>query len=288
MPPIPAKKPVAAPAKAAPADNVITPAITVSRSFTVPMGNASDGYASVKFGISVTGTDYETVSEQVGAYMAAEAEKAGAQYTELTGGEAGDDAGDDAGTEGAAEGDDEATGDEDVTPESIMAMNRDALIALVTENDLPVDPDDFSKNAKGLGEFRQAVVDAAFDNGEEQITEEAIREMDRPTLVKFIADNAIDVDAKKHTKLSALHNAVVEAMVAAADEDADADADADAGDDTAADDAGDAYTAETLGALTITDLKAIYTEWELGPFPAGPPVKQKPLAIKAILAAQAG
>lgn len=277
-----ATKPATPAVEEATDDNVIN-SITVARGFTISRGD----YNSVKVQatVSASGPDaYETASAKLEEVLAVEIEKAGVQFNEITGAEPGDD---DSGGEGAEEVDDtegSTEGGEEggLTAEDVNGMKRADLEALITDNELAIDPDEHPKTAKGLASLKAAIIEAAFsEEAEDEITEDAINAMDRPTLVKFIKTNEIDVDPAKHSKLTALKAAVIDALAGGVEDATDPDAD-----DATDPDATEGYDEEALTAMGLPDLKAIYAEWELGAFPKGPPVKQKQLAIKAILAAQ--
>jgi hypothetical protein len=278
-------------AKEATDDNDIT-SVSISRGFTVGMGD----FSSIKVSALVTASTYEAATAEIDRVLALEIEKAGAQFSELAptdGAEADDtDAPEDAEATEDAEGEAEGYSEED-----IAAMTRPELVTLVEENELGLDPTDYAKNKAGLEEFKQAIIaimqdgaeegddtddsDGAEGDAEEAISEEDIMEMDRPTLVALIADNELDVDHKKLTKLSGLRAAVVEAIQALSE------AEADEPDEAEATAEGDEYTEEDLSALAVDDIKAIWTDWEIpGKYPPGPPNVAKKLAIKKILAFQ--
>lgn len=263
---------------------------TVGRSFTVSMGE----FNSVKVSAMVSASTYALASEKVEEIIGIEAEKAGLQFNALVGGgEGDDDTGlEDPDAEDTAEADDEdaAEGGDDepeVGPDEINAMKRPDILKLIKDNQLTTDPDDFPKTAKGLQALREAVIAEAFSD---DVTEEQIMEMDRTELIAMIEENGLAIKPKTLPKLGDLRTAVVEAMAAeAGEEDAEPDDEPEEeADEAEADDNSEGYDAEQLGAMGIPDLKAIYTEWDLGKFPAGAPPVAKKLAIKAILAAQEG
>lgn len=143
--------------------------------------------------------------------------------------------------------------------------------------------------------------DADDADDEDGVTAEDINAMDRKQLEALIAEaiddesleeDAIDLADFKKTKsgLAELRAAVVAALVEEDDED---DGEGDEEDDEADDEDGDddeedeGYTEAELKKMSISDLKDIYKEWEMGKFPKGKDDKAiKKTAVAAILEAQ--
>lgn len=187
-----------------------------------------------------------------------------------------------------------------ITADDIRGMKRSEVLALVTEYEIGgIDADDFPNTKTGNDGLREAVIAAAglededdeeaepeaeaeAEEGEgEEITEEGIRAMKRPALIKFIADNELEIDEKKFAKLEKLADAVVAAMSSEEEEEAEPEPEAEEGE-------GEGYSQEELEAYSTDDLKAIFADpsWSLGKFPPGPPKVAKKLAISKILKAQ--
>ena len=262
---------------------VIGRTVTITRGLSVAVGESQ--WAKISVGITGPRDEVDDIREDVKVLALEEIASAVEQIQEYAFPEAEAEAD----AEGSAEAP-EGEGEEgEITAETVREMSREEIVTLLKENDgIEVDLAAFKKTAAGLSELREAVITAAGleeadatdgdadAEGEGVISEDEINAMDRVTLVTLIKDNSIEVDPKKFPKLAELKTAVIEA-IAAAD---GADGEAEGGDES--------YTAESLGGMSIPDLKEIYTEWGLGTFPVGPPPAAKKKAIEAILKAQAG
>ena len=276
--------------------------ISVSRKFTFTPTGASQ-YESLSIQAMVTAETYEEAADKVEEIMLLEAERANVQFAEvaMSANEVASDLEGEEAAEDEAEGE---AGEEDVTPEAVMAMKRSELLELITENTLDVDPTKLPK----INDLRAAVVEAAFggeedgeaEEGEEaegeeegaeeeeaEITEEDIKAMTRVELVAFAKSQEIPLTLSDYAKnpkgLGNMASDVIKALEAAAEEEGEEEAGEEEGD--AAD---DPYTSAGLTAMTVPELKEIYAEWELGAFPAGAPPVAKKKAVAAILAAQEG
>jgi len=113
----------------------------------------------------------------------------------------------------------------DLDEDGVREMNRKDLIALIKEQELEVDPKDFKK----LPDLVEAVLEALFppeeseeeseeeteeESEEGELTEDAVREMDRKELIELIKEQELEIDPKEFKKTSELTDAVIEALFA--------------------------------------------------------------------------
>lgn len=234
----------------------LTSSVSIGRKFTIPGKN---DFESIQFSALVTAPTYEEASAMVDEIMLAEAEKAGIQFVEIR--DAGTADADDDGTDDADADDadaDDADPDADdaeegLDEETVLAMSLKDLKALIAENSLDTDPDDYKGKTKGLAKAVLAEILASQDDDADDADADADDADDDAD-----ADDADDADAD--------------------------DADADADDDTAQN---EPYTRKELEAMKVADLEAIWDEWEIkGKKPTGAVPVVKKTYVNKIMAAQ--
>ncbi len=277
--------------------------VSVSRKFTYAP-TAGSQYESLSISAQVTATDYDTATATLDEIMMAEAEKANVQFAEVAM-SANSVAADLEEADGTVDETAEAGAeDEDIGPDQINEMKREPLLELAKANGLPIKPADYAKNAKGLANLREDIIKIAFadddagdapeetgdETGEEEtgteeetgdLTVEDVMAMERSELIALVKENSLGIATKNYPKIADLRTAVIE--VAFAEEET--------GDETGEEETGteeevQAYDEAELAAMSIDELKLIYTSWEMGKFPAGIPKVAKAAAVKALMAAQ--
>jgi hypothetical protein len=146
------------------------------RRLTVTVGTAAD-FGKIKVGLSLSenvkdsddpmalaDSIFETLTEKLEEQYDALAEKIGleeGEYEDDPGDDGGDDGDDDWGDEGGDDGsDDEGDGEpEEIDEDDIRKMKKDELLELIEDEQLELDPKDYKK----IGELREAVIDALFE-----------------------------------------------------------------------------------------------------------------------------
>jgi len=115
--------------------------------------------------------------------------------------------------DGGEEGDE----GEGITVDAIREMEREELVELISSNELDINPKKYKKAAE-LAEAIIELLQASEGNeGEEEgegISEEMVREMERPELVELINSQELDINPAKYKKLPELIEKVVELLFA--------------------------------------------------------------------------
>jgi hypothetical protein len=111
----------------------------------------------------------------------------------------------------------EETG-EGISEEEIREMDREELEALIEQNELGID----AAKPRKLKDIIEDVIAAISAVGEEEtteeggaeaeLTEEAVREMDREELITLIGEYDLQIDPKKYKKTTALMEVIVEGL----------------------------------------------------------------------------
>jgi hypothetical protein len=116
----------------------------------------------------------------------------------------------------------EETGEEEtgegISEEDIREMDREELGALIEQNELGID----AAKPRKLKDIIEDVIAAISAVGEEEtteeggaeaeLTEEAVREMDREELITLIGEYDLQIDPKKYKKTTALMEVIVEGL----------------------------------------------------------------------------
>lgn len=132
-------------------------------SFSKNLGN----YEAAKFNVMVTMPCYveeiDSALDQVIDKAKTKLDEAIAQFdpSAYVSEAAGEDL---AGGEGEAEAGDEgeAEGGEEITADWVREADRDALVELITSNQLDIDPNDYSDDDDGLNDLREMIIATAF------------------------------------------------------------------------------------------------------------------------------
>jgi hypothetical protein len=190
---------------------------------------------------------------------------------------------------GETEGEEEEgeTGEEEegdgLTASDVRELPRSELLRLNKEHELGIKTKPLDDEA-----LADAVIEALGLDGEGP-SEEDIRAMSRSELVAFVKENELGIATKNYPKLTALQDAVLEALGGeeeagdeeeeTAEEDETEETEEEAGEEEGNDeDESSGYQRSELEAMKVSDLKAIWQAWEIkDKFPTGsdPVIKKK-------------